>query len=246
MNEEFSESGRNQRVGQAIADYLEALDQGSPLPVDDWLNSYADVKAHLQSFLRSQNCVEELVRSDSHVGVEAAAESTDVGANSSEPSPDGKRPPSRTFPGYEVLGELGRGGMGIVYRARQTSPEREVAMKVPRGSDLSEEERRRFRREADAVAQLDHPGIIPIYEVGGSERQPFLSMKLLTGGNLSGGTQMEPRKAASIMVQIAEAIEHAHQRGILHRDLKPSNIMLDGTGQRADSRLVGIKSRVLV
>ena len=133
---------------------------------------------------------------------------------------------------YEILEEIGRGGMGVIYRARQRHSRRIVAVKrlLAYHGD-SHETLMRFRREAEAVASLDHPNILPIYEVSESEDGlPFFSMKLATGGSLhdaESACPREPRKCVQLMAKVARAIEYAHSRGILHRDLKPGNILLD-------------------
>jgi WD40 repeat protein len=136
---------------------------------------------------------------------------------------------------YELLGEIARGGMGVVYRARQHRLNRLVALKIIRdGAMAGPSEIRRFRTEAEAVAQLDHPHIVPIYEVGQSQDQPYFSMKLIEGGNLTGHLdhlKYNHRKAATLMSKVALAVDYAHQRGILHRDIKPSNILLDESGE---------------
>jgi hypothetical protein len=140
----------------------------------------------------------------------------------------------RYFGDYEVLGEMGRGGMGVVYRARQISLDREVALKMIRSEALaSDDEIRRFRNEAEVVALLDHPGIVPVYEVGEHEGQVYFSMKFVEGGSLNqrvSGYALEPRRAARLMIGVAGAVHHAHQRGVLHRDLKPANILVDAAG----------------
>ncbi|WP_166826817.1 serine/threonine-protein kinase [Thalassoroseus pseudoceratinae] len=136
---------------------------------------------------------------------------------------------------YELLEEIGRGGMGVVFRARQISLDRIVALKmILQGNLASEEELTRFRSEAEAIAKLDHPHIVPIYEVGEWEGQPFFSMRYVDGPTLSQRLIDGPlsnREATELMVPICEAIEHAHRQGILHRDLKPSNILLDRQGR---------------
>jgi eukaryotic-like serine/threonine-protein kinase len=139
------------------------------------------------------------------------------------------------FPGYQILGELGRGGMGIVLRARQVALNRPVAIKlIKSGAFATENERLRFQNEAEAVAQLDHPHIVPIYEVGQHLGRHFFSMKLIEGSGLNKRLDAfvgDPRAAARVVAIIAEAVHHAHQRGILHRDLKPANILVDAQGQ---------------
>src|SRR5438552_854423 len=137
---------------------------------------------------------------------------------------------------YEILDEIGRGGMGVIYRARQRHPHRIVAVKrVLNYHADSHETLMRFRREADAAASLDHPNILPIYEVSESEDGlPFFSMKFATGGSLQKvgpALRAKPRKCVELMAKVARAIEYAHGRGILHRDLKPGNILLDDRGE---------------
>jgi serine/threonine-protein kinase len=138
------------------------------------------------------------------------------------------------FAGYQMLEQLGRGGMGVVYRARQVRANRLVAVKmILTGSLASDTERARFRSEAEAIAQLDHPHITPIYEVGEAEGCHFFSMKLL-GDNLGKHVPRLtalPREAVRLLATVARAVHYAHQHGILHRDLKPANILLDHQGE---------------
>ena len=134
----------------------------------------------------------------------------------------------RNFGDYEILEELARGGMGVVYRARQVSLNRIVAVKlILQGQAASEGAVQRFQRETEAVGRLDHPNIIPIHEVGEHGGERFFSMKFVEGGRSLVGWKGTKRQAASIVALIANAVNHAHQRGILHRDLKPSNVLLD-------------------
>jgi TolB-like protein/tRNA A-37 threonylcarbamoyl transferase component Bud32 len=137
---------------------------------------------------------------------------------------------------YEILDEIGRGGMGVIYRARQRHSRRIVAVKrVLSYQADSRETLGRFRREAEAAASLDHPNILPIYEASESEDGlPFFSMKFATGGSLQNAASSlrhDPRKCAQLMAKVARAVEYAHGRGVLHRDLKPGNILLDDRGE---------------
>ncbi len=142
---------------------------------------------------------------------------------------DAARPIVIAVPGYTILGEISRGGMGVVYHAEQLRPKREVALKVLLPHLAEEPEMlARFQLEARAMAALDHPGILPVYEVGEADGVPFFSMKLATGGSLSERLlqgHLAPKEAAALMVQLMRALQHAHQHGVLHRDLKPGNFL---------------------
>lgn len=136
---------------------------------------------------------------------------------------------------YQILGEIGRGGMGVIYRARQRHSRRIVALKrVLSYHADSRETLERFRREAEAAASLDHPHILPIYEVGEAEGLPFFTMKYATGGSLqraAAALRSDLRECVRLTAKVARAVAHAHAKGILHRDLKPGNILLDGNGE---------------
>jgi serine/threonine-protein kinase len=156
------------------------------------------------------------------------------GSNSDDihPAPGAK---PQSIPGYEVLEELGRGGMGVVYKARHIRLQRLVAIKmILAGAHAGPQELARFRHEAEAVAHLQHANIVQIYEIGEHEGNPYFALEFVEGGSLAKGLDGTPRPArlaAHFVEKLARAINAAHERGIIHRDLKPANILLAGDGQ---------------
>jgi eukaryotic-like serine/threonine-protein kinase len=156
------------------------------------------------------------------------------------------------FPGYEVLSVLGRGAMGVVYKARQIGLDRCVALKVlPQGGQSDKEALQRFRTEARAMAQLHHPNIVQIFDIGEQDSLPYFSLEFVEGGNLAQkthGQPQPPRQAAQTVEILARTIAVAHERGIIHRDLKPANVLLTPSGQPKITdfglaKLLGEKSR---
>jgi predicted Ser/Thr protein kinase len=143
-------------------------------------------------------------------------------------------PPPQSLGDFEMIEELGRGGMGVVYRARQKSLGREVAVKlILQGAQASELDKARFRAEVAAAARLDHPNIVPIYEVNEVDGWHFFGMKLIEGETLAQRMAQGPipeKEAVRLMFSVARAIEYAHGRGVVHRDLKPANILIDRAG----------------
>ena len=141
----------------------------------------------------------------------------------------------RDIPGYEILGELGRGGMGVVYKARQKQLNRLVALKMILHSDhANRDQRLRFEREARAIARLEHPNIVHIHEIGEHDGKPFFSLEYVTGGGLDKklcGEPMSPREAAKLVETLADAMHVAHQAGVIHRDLKPANVLMTEEGE---------------
>jgi WD40 repeat protein/tRNA A-37 threonylcarbamoyl transferase component Bud32 len=157
-------------------------------------------------------------------------------SNGAPPDPPAVMP----IPGYEILGELGRGGMGVVYKARHLKLDRLVALKmILAGSHAGTADLARFQTEAHTIARLQHPSIVQVYEVGEHEGKPFLALEFCGGGSLAqklNGTPLPPREAAALVETLARAMQAAHGKGIVHRDLKPANVLLadDGTPKITD------------
>jgi WD40 repeat protein/tRNA A-37 threonylcarbamoyl transferase component Bud32 len=168
------------------------------------------------------------------------AASATAGSTAAALPPVADPPGPAGVPGYEVLEELGRGGMGVVYLARQTALKRLVALKMIRNAEYAgEQERDRFRAEAESVARLQHPHVVQIYEVGEHRGRPYLALEFVDGGSLDrrlAGTPLPLREAARLAVVVARAVHAAHRKGVVHRDLKPANVLLarDGTAKVTD------------
>jgi tetratricopeptide (TPR) repeat protein len=163
---------------------------------------------------------------------EMAANLLTTDFSTSQPNGDGKQ---LQIAGYEILGELGRGGMGVVYMARQVQLSRLVALKmVLAGAHAAPEQLARFQTEAEAVAHLKHPNIVQIFEVGKHDGLPYFSLEYVDGGSLSGkigGKPQPPEDAARMVERLADAMDSAHRKGIIHRDLKPANVLLTADGE---------------
>lgn len=156
-------------------------------------------------------------------------------SGAADADPASEPQPQLRLPGHTILGELARGGMGIVYRARQAEPDRVVALKMLLPQQLgSSDARARFQAEVRAIASLDHPAILPVYQIGELDGLPWFTMKLAGGGSLAERRDRlagDWRGIAQLAVTLADAVQFAHEHGILHRDLKPANVLFDETGR---------------
>ena len=207
-------SGHEGRLNELIAAYLEADQAGCPPDRDEWLARHPEHAGELRQFLDAHQRLARLgapLRAAAPLGV------------------------VRYFGDYELIEEIGRGGMGVVYRARQVSLNRVVALKMILAGQLaSAEEVQRFRHEAENAANLDHPHIVAVYEIGSHDGQHYYAMRHVEGGSLDRHLSRfrdDPRGAARLLATIARAVHHAHQRQVLHRDLKPGNVLLDVAGE---------------
>ncbi len=216
-------TGNEQFLALLLADMTDAVLRGEEVDLEQVCGQHPEHSAELRR-LWGAVMVADAAGSQSHVSQKELSDWPEAVVTL----------PCR-FAGYELLEEIGRGGMGIVYRARQVGLDREVAVKmILRGPLASGVDRQRFRVEAEATARLEHPNIVSVYEVGESRVGPYFSMKYIRGRTLASlvaAQPLPPRKAARILAAVARGIGFAHQHGILHRDLKPSNILVDQHGQ---------------
>jgi tRNA A-37 threonylcarbamoyl transferase component Bud32 len=220
-------SPEHARLEEVLADYMHRLDRGEAVDREQLLASHPEFAEELRSYFDAADEID---------GLRGAG--TSFLPSHVQPQPiwvDDTPPPRRRvryLGDYELLQEIAQGGMGVIYRARQLSLGRLVALKMIRAGALaSAADVRRFYAEAEAAAHLDHPNIVPIYEVGEHEGQHYYSMKLVEGGSLRQylpRLQGDARATAQLLATVARAVHYAHQRGILHRDLKPGNILLVG------------------
>ena len=209
-----------------IASYLQAIEAGEVPNRQELLEQHPEVAAHLNAFFADFDRMDRIASPLRNAAGLDATSDADVTAQTALPT-------VRYFGDYELLEEIARGGMGIVYKARQASLNRIVALKmILRGTFASPRDVQRFRSEAEAAANLDHPHIVPIYEVGEHEGQQYFSMKFVEGTSLAKHPRGEMRAEVSGLLEVARAVHYAHQHGVLHRDLKPSNVLVDPHGTR--------------
>jgi serine/threonine-protein kinase len=248
---------RNLLLDEAVVAYLEAVEARQAPDPQAWLDRYPELAAELADFFADRDRVgrwTEPLR-QAVLGATAGA----AGDRTAPAITGAVGGPGRSFGEYELLEEIGQGGMGVIYKARHRRLKRLVALKRIRAGQLAAaDDVQRFHQEAEAAASFDHPHLVPIYEVGEHDGQHYFCMKLIDGGSLAqrlaefrlpvipGQTgkddngrvwsraEIDQRKAhiVHLLIQVARAVHYAHQRGIIHRDLKPANILL----QKAESR----------
>jgi WD40 repeat protein/tRNA A-37 threonylcarbamoyl transferase component Bud32 len=230
MTNDPSDTDREARLNEAVAAYYQAAEAGQPPDRKEFLARYPDLASELASFLANKEQLDHLA------APRPAAAETATLPPTPPAKPDTALGTVRYFGDYELLKEIARGGMGLVYKARQVSLNRLVALKmIVAGQLASEADKQRFRAEAEAVANLDHSNIVPIYEIGEHQGQHYFSMKLVEGGSLAQHIDRfgaDAGAAGVLLARVARAVHHAHQHGILHRDLKPGNILLASGGRK--------------
>jgi outer membrane protein assembly factor BamB/tRNA A-37 threonylcarbamoyl transferase component Bud32 len=242
MPAEHDESARRDQQVQAVLHaYLQAVDAGHAPDLQEILRGHPDLREELAAFFADQGKLDQLARSMRPIRPETrtilpgpAAEAPTLAPG---PAPDaiGLSGPVRYFGDYELLAETARGGMGVVYKARQVTLNRTVALKMILAGQLaSDADVQRFHAEAETAANLQHPNIVAIHEVGQHDGQHYFSMDFVEGQSLADlvrNTPLPPVRAARYVKVIAEAIHYAHGQGTLHRDLKPSNVLIDAFDQ---------------
>lgn len=232
-NDSLAESPREQRLGELINDYFDRRERGEDISQEEFLASNPEYAEELRGHLAGLDLITDLGSSMSATlpgnWTPAPKGSSAQDALASETTPIPK------IPGYDIQKQIGRGGMGIVYKALQVSTKRVVALKLllegPFASDMA---RRRFEREVALSAALKHNNIIPIYDSGNVDGRMYYAMEYIFGTSLTDHLKINKpdlRQRMQIFIKICGAVSHAHQRGVIHRDLKPTNILVDGTNE---------------
>lgn len=248
---------REQKLDEVITAYLKAVEAGTAVDQAEWLKRYPELADDLAEFFAGQCSLERMaapfrerieptpapadsatvppVTRPGWIEPKENAADTAADTDSKEIAQIKRGDKVRYFGDYELLEEIARGGMGVVYKARQVSLNRLVALKMILAGQLaSDADVKRFYTEAQTAANLQHPNIVAIHEVGEHKGQRYFSMDLVEGESLSALTRehpLPPNQAAALVQTVAQAIYYAHQKGVLHRDLKPANVLIDRAGQ---------------
>jgi serine/threonine protein kinase len=230
----------NPSAEDLIRQWHERRQHGETLTLEQLCADAPERVEELRAHLRAVTAMEAFLGvSSSGSGLEPAASPGDDPATLAPAMPPGVAPAEAAgdrvqVPGYEIVRELGRGGMGVVYQARHLKLNRVVALKmVLAGGHAAEDDLRRFLAEAEAVAALQHPHIVQLFDFGHHDALPYFTLEYVPGGSLAAklsGTPLPPKEAARLVEQLARGILYAHTKGIVHRDLKPANVLLAGDG----------------
>ncbi len=231
--ESFEGSPEEQRIGELINEFFDRRARGEALSEEDFLAQYAQYAEELRAHLGGLQLLEGIGSSSHRTPLPGDDTQPAGGSSAAANGGDGTiRLPE--IPGYEVVKLIGRGGMGVVYKAIQSSTRREVALKLLlEGPLASEQSRKRFEREIALAAQLKHPNIIPIYDSGSCDGRMYYAMEYVRGAALGAYVKthrLDVRGRLALFNKVCAAVRHAHQRGVVHRDLKPTNILIDGDG----------------
>jgi serine/threonine-protein kinase len=220
---------RDEHLARLLAELSERARQGQPADVEVVARDHPDLAVELRELWAAAQFAEEFARP------RTLSRLPTLPANRLVVPPSDPSLAGRSFGDFEVLEKIGQGGMGVVFKARQKSLDRVVALKtILRGAHASPADLARFQVEAEALADLEHPSIVPVYGVGEHDGLAWLAMRYVEGQTLTALLSRGPlraRQAATLLAAIARAVDFAHEHGILHRDLKPSNILLDGEGR---------------
>lgn len=235
------DSSAHSSFERVLAEFLQAVEQNCPAPLDQLCDRYPQHADELREFATDHLQAEQLlgpVNPESNTPGETELFTPQTKPNSRSGLLDNGfelTPDSSRFGDYELLEEIDRGGMGVVFKARHRTLRRIVALKMIKSGELATaEEISRFHAEAEAAAGLTHPYLVPVYEAGECDGLHFIAMAFIEGETLAerlGRGPLEPRQAALLVRKLAEGIHHAHQHGVIHRDLKPSNVLIDASGE---------------
>lgn len=239
---------QQERLNRLISDYLNATEKTRASKRAEILAKNPDLGGQLMQFFACHDQISKPAASEQPAGDAGPSEATTLGPNTADghaldtSAHSEMRLPAGAavgrFGDYELISEIARGGMGVVYKARQVSLNRIVALKMVLAGQLAtQEDVRRFHAEAEAAANLDHPGIVPVFEVGEQQGQHYFSMGYVEGPSLAqrlSAGPLPPRQAASLVCALADAVQYAHQQGVIHRDLKPANVLLQTVEQEKE------------
>jgi eukaryotic-like serine/threonine-protein kinase len=224
---------RERQLDEVVTAYLKAVESGGAPSQQEWLARYPQLADGLAEFFTAQNQLAPLAKPLRVAMPGADAPTTGLGEGARSIPAPGDR--IQYFGDYELLEEIGRGGMGVVYKARQVSLNRVVALKmILTGQLANDDDVKRFRAEAEAAAKLQHEGIVPVFEVGKYEGHHYFTMAFVEGASLAHRLtegMLPPKQAAELTRKVAKAVSYAHTEGVIHRDLKPANILLDRNGE---------------